>query len=193
MAAACATTAPPASSQLTAVGVAAAPVGFVEMCLADPEACGAQSGLALQPQVEMDAALWATVIKVNRGANRAIRYVPDQTFGNRDLWRIADSAGDCEDYALAKRAALLELGFPGASLRLATVFSRRTGHHAVLVLSTTDGDYVLDNNRDAILPWSDTDFAWVSVQSAESPMRWLRVASRGGVVADLSPEATAGG
>lgn len=191
---ACATTsAPPVSSSLVVSGEAAAPAGFLDFCMEDPGACGAATTMPIRPEVEMGEALWASVISVNRTANQAIRYLSDAAFGQPDVWRVAVTAGDCEDYALAKRAALVELGFPPSALRLATVYSRRTGHHAVLVLSTTDGDYVLDNTRDAILPWDDAGFAWVSVQSAEDPMQWRRVASNMKDMAHLSATATAGG
>jgi predicted transglutaminase-like cysteine proteinase len=191
---ACATTeAPPLSTSIVAAGPVAAPSGFLDLCLEQPEACGAETALPIRPQVEMNDELWAQVNRMNRDANRAIRYVSDANFGRPDVWRIATNAGDCEDYALAKRAAMMDVGFPATALRLATVYSRRTGHHAVLVLTTTDGDYVLDNTRDVILPWEQTQFAWVSVQSSGDPMQWLRVASRTGGMADVTVEATAGG
>lgn len=191
---ACATTATPSLSvPLMTATETNAPAGFLNFCLTDPSACGANTALPMRPQVEMTEELWAVVLRINREANHAIRYVSDQASGRQDVWTVATTTGDCEDYALAKRAALMDIGLPQSALRLATVYSRRTGYHAVLVVSTTNGDYVLDNTRDAVLPWTQTEFAWVSVQSADNPMQWHRVASRSSDMADLSMVATAGG
>lgn len=47
----------------------------------------------------------ALVDRVNRQVNGAMR--PQAEAGNADVWKIGGATGDCEDYALTKRAALL--------------------------------------------------------------------------------------
>ncbi|MDE2463225.1 MAG: transglutaminase-like cysteine peptidase, partial [Alphaproteobacteria bacterium] len=47
--------------------------------------------------------------------------------------------------------------------------------HAVLVVSTADGDYVLDNLRRDILPWNKTGYVYLSRMWAQSPTNWVKV------------------
>jgi predicted transglutaminase-like cysteine proteinase len=65
------------------------------------------------------------------------------------------------------------MGVPANRLLLATVHSRRYGPHAVLVLRLDDGDYVLDNLNDDILPWHATGYSFLKVQSPSQPRVWL--------------------
>ena len=57
-------------------------------------------------------------------------------------------------------------------LRIAVVDTPKYGRHAVLTVSTDEGDFVLDNMTDQILPWNATGYSWVSAQSHADPMRW---------------------
>ena len=45
--------------------------------------------------------------------------------------------------------------------------------HAVLTVSTDQGDYVLDNLDGEVLPWKQTDYVWVERQAANSPSKWV--------------------
>ncbi|MEL7029133.1 MAG: transglutaminase-like cysteine peptidase, partial [Pseudomonadota bacterium] len=103
-------------------------------------------------------------------------------YSRREYWTMpitltGGAAGDCEDYALEKRRALLELGWPAASLRLAVADSRWTGPHTVLVVVTTAGDFVLDNLSDQVKPWSKTPYEWRKRQSGVSDLDWRQVAT----------------
>lgn len=89
--------------------------------------------------------------RVNREVNTRVNYVADQTqYGEPELWREAVTAGDCEDYALAKFAALRVAGLNLWRLRLACVFVETGEYHAVLVVACEDGDWVLDNRFDEV-------------------------------------------
>jgi predicted transglutaminase-like cysteine proteinase len=106
--------------------------------------------------------------------NRAIRpLADDKHYGRLEFWTIpADGYGDCEDYALAKRARLIETGFPAGLLRLALVITPRGARHVVLTVSTSQGDYLLDSLFDQILPWDQAGYRWLMRQKTEDARGW---------------------
>src|SRR5262249_24562573 len=71
--------------------------------------------------------------------------------GVADLWSpplatLSSGRGDCEDYAIAKYAALRAAGTPDENLRLLLVRDRAVGQdHAVLAVRHADVWLVLDN------------------------------------------------
>ncbi len=87
--------------------------------------------------------LLAKLQQVNSQVNRAIRPVAER--GGRDLWQLNPASGDCEDFALSKRAALIRAGVPAGALRIGMTKTRRGQPHAVLLVKTSEGDFVLDN------------------------------------------------
>lgn len=78
-------------------------------------------------------------------------YVADiNNWGKSDYWSTPEEffehGGDCEDFAIAKYAALRSLGVPEDRLRIAIVHDREKDiPHAVLILYTDDGALLLDN------------------------------------------------
>ena len=94
---------------------------------------------------------------INQSVNLAIRYVSDSMqHGVADRWSsalasIATGQGDCEDYAIAKYAALTEAGFAAEDLRLVLVRDRAVREdHAVLAVHH-DGKWLIMDNRSALL------------------------------------------
>jgi len=147
-----------------AIAGSTGPLGYKLMCLKHPEECkgGGKS------KVIADAAIMATLKRVNASVNRSIRPRND---GAADVWTVGASAGDCEDYVLTKRRQLIRAGLPASSLRIAHVKTRRGQDHAVLVVRTSKGDLVLDNLTSAIKPMSQTGHRVISMQSA-NPRKW---------------------
>lgn len=141
-----------------------APMGYLLMCLQHPDECKSSGASTVSASDEV----LDTIKKVNASINRRIRPKAD---GNADVWSINVSAGDCEDYVLAKRKALIKAGIPSASLRIAAVKTRAGEGHAILIVNTSRGRIVLDNLTPAIKPLAQTGYRIVSVQSA-NPMRW---------------------
>jgi predicted transglutaminase-like cysteine proteinase len=95
---------------------------------------------------------------VNHAVNSAVRYMSDyQQHGVADLWSsalatFATGLGDCEDYAIAKYAALIEAGVPADELRIVLVRHLGLGEaHAVLAARSQDGWFVLDNLRTSVV------------------------------------------
>ena len=153
-------------SAMAAQPVAAngAPTGFLLMCMAHPEEC--RSGGA--PRVTASDEVLTTIRTINTAINTRIRPAPDAA---GDVWSIDVTSGDCEDYVLAKRKALIRAGLPAASLRIAAVTTRRGEGHAVLVVNTSRGRIVLDNLTSAIRPLAQTGYRIVSIQTA-NPYEW---------------------
>lgn len=141
-----------------------APLGYQLMCLKTPAECqgGGETNVAATTN------LMATLKRVNGHVNRSITPKRD---GGADVWSASATAGDCEDYVLAKRRALIKAGVPASSLRIAYVKTGRGEGHAVLIVKTKGKDLVLDNLTQAIRPLSQTGYRIISVQGA-NPRQW---------------------
>lgn len=150
---------------LVIVGYTLAPTGFYVLCANQPRQC---EPVAVRRPVairEIDA--------VNRRVNAAIRPQPEPP--GQDIWKVGGSAGDCEDYALAKRDALIAAGVGSANARLAVGVLPSGEHHAALIVSTRRGDFVLDNLTNGLRPLGQQSATSISVQSARGPRLWQRV------------------
>ena len=127
--------------------------------------------------------------RVNREVNRRVRPTSDQAqYGRVEYWTLPGKRGDCEDYALEKKRVLMQAGVRGDQLLLATALDRSGGAHAVLVLRTGSGDYVLDNLTDRIKPWGQTGYTFLRMQDPAAPQQW-RALFAGGIFAGNSPTA----
>lgn len=128
--------------------------------------------------VMSDDEIMALARITNARFNALIRYRTDEAvWGVEERWvrpfsQFRSRVGDCEDYALEKRAALLEAGVPSERLRMAVVWSRSTGIHAVLIVRTAEGDFVLDNAVSEIRRVDETGYEWRSVQSGSHLLAW---------------------
>lgn len=146
-----------------------APSAAIGLCTRYRWACGTSARNA-----HLSRAALSDSARVNRQVNRAVRSVSDRRqYGTTDYWALPSAgAGDCEDFALAKKLELIKRGYPPNRLLLATVHSRRTGAHAVLILRLDEGDYVLDSLHDDIRHWRSTGYTFLRVQSPTSPGTW---------------------
>ena len=119
---------------------------------------------------------------VNNLVNRFIKPVTDiDGFGVTENWRIPDISGtfgdigDCEDYALLKRKILSEQGFDYKKLSMSVVKQPDGTVHAILLVRTEFGDFVLDNLESDVKLWNDTPYKWVKKQSLDNPSIWVSV------------------
>jgi predicted transglutaminase-like cysteine proteinase len=78
---------------------------------------------------------------------------------------IAPASGDCEDYAVTKRAELLDRGWPARALLLSEVTTASGEHHMVLVVRTKSGDLVLDNLTHEVRLWFNVPYQSIRMQS----------------------------
>lgn len=150
---------------LVIVGYTLAPTGFYVLCAEQPRQC--------EPVAPRRPVALSEIDAVNRRVNAAIRPQPEPP--GRDIWKVGGSSGDCEDYALAKRDVLIAAGIGSANARLAVGVLPSGEYHAVLIVTTKSGNFVLGNLTNELRPLGRQNFAVVSVQSAWSPRLWQRV------------------
>lgn len=156
-------------------GAIRSPAGYLDYCTRRPDACAADRRPGGAPR-RADAAVMAELGSVNRALNRAIRAAPEAP--GSDRWTDDGTAGDCEDYALAKRRALVARGWAPDQLLIALARAPDGAPHAALIARTDRGDFVLDSLTDAVRRWDDADLAFTVRQSAGLPALWVRVAPR---------------
>jgi len=146
---------------------------------ADADAAKAVQPVIISPQI------MAMLNGVNRHVNDSIRYASARAlYGNEDYWTLPLEAGglragDCKDYVLEKRKALVEQGVPAADLSIAVVMLRTGVAHAVLLLATDHGELVLDSLSSWILPWNQPDYRWISRQAPGQQLVWVKVEQPG--------------
>lgn len=148
--------------------------------LRSPTSIGAStSEVEAAPTVVLSRENWALLNRVNRQVNRQIRQASDQTvFGQSDYWQAPtqDGAyGDCEDYVLAKRQALIEAGVPAAALSIAIVETRWGESHAVLLVAGDTGEVVLDSLSSWISRWDRVDYVWRERQAPGKIFEWVAI------------------
>lgn len=149
------------------------PVGYVDFCRNFPEECRPVGSDAAKALTERR---WQDLQEVNTFVNRIILPATDRDFhGVDEVWTLPETRGDCEDYVLLKRKWLVERGWPTGALLVTVVFDEVGDGHAVLLVRTNGGDYVLDNKIDAIRPWHETAYRFVKRQSVNDPNRWVSV------------------
>lgn len=128
--------------------------------------------------IVLDRAGWKLVNGVNRRINRSIRQTSDaRLYGVEDFWDVPHAGrGDCEDFVLAKREALIAAGVAAESLSIAIVETRWGESHAVLLLASDRGEYVLDSLTPWVLRWDRVDYAWKTRQRPGHPFDWVTAA-----------------
>ena len=83
-------------------------------------------------------------------------------YGVPEFWTVAGKFGDCEDYALAKRNALLNAGWPKDKLGLCVCYVNGEGH-CCLWVGTDKGSFILDNNYAFPMKPSELPYKWESM------------------------------
>ena len=118
--------------------------------------------------VAANAQLITLLRRVNGRVNGAISYRAEPL----DDWSINPRFGDCEDYALSKRSALIKMGLPGSALRIGITKTRRGEPHAVLVVMTDSGKLILDNRSGAVRELNQTEYR-LQATSGRSLTTWV--------------------
>lgn len=158
----------PAMSMASQEAGAAQPIeAWVDFCRSYPGECAVDLG---EPgTIRLDAATWRTIVEINARVNQAVRPATDwEAYGLADLWTFPTGGfGDCEDYQLLKRNLLVQAGLPRRAMRMTVVIDERDEGHAVLMLRTDRGDFILDNVHDAVLPWHDTGYVYVKREGSD--------------------------
>jgi predicted transglutaminase-like cysteine proteinase len=152
---------------------AKAPIGWIDFCNQQPRDCAATTTEARD--VVLSNKAWKDLVRVNKWVNDTIKPITDQEhWGVVEKWSYPDDGyGDCEDYALLKRRMLVEAGWPRQALLITVVRDKRGDGHAVLTVKTDKGEFVLDNQAEDVLLWSETGYRFVKRQSQEDPNVWV--------------------
>jgi predicted transglutaminase-like cysteine proteinase len=149
------------------------PPGFISFCLRFPGQCETRpeepSKVVLNDQTRR------SLQDINSRVNDAIwPESDDRHYGRPEYWTIpTDGYGDCEDYALTKRKALIDRRFPQRALRMAVANTPGGERHAVLIVATDRGDFVLDNLTNAVVERHQTPYIWIEEQDASNPRAWV--------------------
>jgi predicted transglutaminase-like cysteine proteinase len=145
------------------------PIGWVEFCARRAYAAECAVDPSEPEKVELTPKLWRLVTGVNTRVNKEIEPITDMDhWGVVERWDLAeDGKGDCEEYVLIKRKRLAEAGVPRRALRAVVVIDEENAGHAVLMLRTDKGDFILDNKRNAVLAWHQTGYVYVKRESQD--------------------------
>jgi predicted transglutaminase-like cysteine proteinase len=154
-----------------------APMAYTQFCLRYPGECRTRKLFRGGP-VRLSVAKRIELAGVNDAVNAGI--VPQANLQGLagEVWLIGPDRGDCNDYAVTKRHALMQRGWPARALLLSEVVTTSGEHHLVLVVRTSEGDLVLDNLTDKIKPWFRTRYQWVRMQMPGVSKLWTTIASR---------------
>ena len=109
--------------------------------------------------IQLTHKIYRFIRDINSKWNDEIQYFSDQEiYGLIDKWAIPeDGCGDCEDIALAKQASLSEMDIPSF---IATCWTETGIYHAVLIVPTDRGDFVLDNRYPYVMKPSELEYKW---------------------------------
>jgi predicted transglutaminase-like cysteine proteinase len=142
------------------------PTGFQVMCVLHPGEC--RGGGASKVTLTDD--LMALLERVNAQINSAIVPVRED---DRDIWSPGAARGDCEEYVLAKRRALIRAGIPASAMSYVYAL-RNGGGHAILAVHTSGGSFALDNMSARVKPLGRTGYRIMSL-SGPDPKVWRRL------------------
>jgi predicted transglutaminase-like cysteine proteinase len=181
VAAALATTAMPAQAGaaserplFVSIGASArAPIGWIEFCGEHPRECDVTPLEARDVVLTQKA--WKDLLRINKWVNDKIKPMTDmEHWGVVERWDYPDDGyGDCEDYVLLKRKMLMQAGWPRQALLITVVRDTKGDGHAVLTVKTDKGEFILDNQEEQILLWSETSYRFVKRQSQTDPNVWI--------------------
>ena len=130
------------------------------LCDGDRERCVSPAALQLLTIVDVARAREgrARLGEINRAINLAIRPMSDLAqHGAVDVWSsplatFTSGAGDCEDYAIAKFAALRLAGISPEDLRIVVMHDTIGGEDHAVAAARLDGHWLmLDNRRMAMI------------------------------------------
>ena len=149
------------------------PIGWTDFCAQLPREC---DGRPLEARdVVLSQKAWKDLERINKWVNDTIKPMTDMDhWGVIERWSYPDDGyGDCEDYVLLKRRMLMQAGWPRQALLITVVRDLKGEGHAVLTVKTDKGEYILDNQEEQILLWSETSYRFVKRQSQTDQNVWV--------------------
>lgn len=171
------------SSFLTILDKPYAVNGHADFCARNKFECVAPiGGNVYLPATEK---LLTILNTVNRSVNARIKPMADNTQYGGEYWTVPEARedgtlrGDCDDYTMTKRK-ILESVLPKESLSVAFLDIYKKGvykdSHAVLVVHTLKGDYILDNLSDDLkFPGDNPTYVFRGITDPHDQKKWWRV------------------
>ncbi|MGV3575540.1 MAG: transglutaminase-like cysteine peptidase [Devosia sp.] len=149
------------------------PVGHLDFCRTRPNEC--QANPTVEAAVTLTETNWQQLVSINAQYNQSVIPVTDQElYQVEEFWTYPTNGyGDCEDYVLVKRRALMEAGWSPSTLLISVVRQTNGSGHAVLLVRTDRGDLVLDNQASEILVWNETPYLYLKRQSQAHAGQWV--------------------
>ncbi len=162
------------------------PIGWVEFCADNPADC--KGGPTQARDIVMTQTAWKDMLRVNRYVNETVKPMTDQEhWGVIEKWSYpTDGYGDCEDYVLMKRKLLIDAGWPREALLITVVRDKKGEGHAVLTVKSDKGEFVLDNQNEDVVAWTETGYRFVKRQSQSDPNVWVSLGDSRPAVATAS-------
>lgn len=168
------------SSSISFGPVTPTPRGYYDLCRRDGRLCRPTRSRGVLTTktgiVVLTSDRLRDLAAVNASVNRELSPRSDASlYGVGDRWEADARAGDCEDFALAKRMRLIRAGWPSAAALVALARTHRGEEHAVLIARTDRGDLVLDNLTNEIRGWRRASLRLTSIQSPDSAWNWHKL------------------
>ncbi|MGR6430825.1 transglutaminase-like cysteine peptidase [Rhizobium sp. PAMB 3182] len=161
-------------ANMLTTGATNPPIGHYEFCKSHGNECkphGRDPGPML-----LTESTWKEILQVNYTVNTQIQPMTDEEiYGVEERWAYPTTVGDCEDFVLLKRKMLMQAGISEDDLLITVVLQPNGEGHAVLTVRTDRGDFILDNMRNKVLLWSDTEYTFIKRQASDNPGRWVRL------------------
>ncbi len=147
------------------------PFAYIQFCVHHRSACQATQGhlkMANARDVHLTPVLSQQLVRINAQVNATIVARAD---AGADQWSVGGRYGDCEDYALTKRAKLIAAGWPSRALSVTVVKTASGQGHAILSVHTSGGVLVLDNLSSVVKHINQVPYRLVSMQG-DTPLQW---------------------
>lgn len=155
-------------------GAANPPIGHYEFCKINTTEC--RPTAADRGPMTLTEERWRAMLDVNFTVNTEVTPMTDmEIYGVEERWAYPTTVGDCEDFVLEKRRRLIGRGFSPSDLLITVVLQPSGEGHAVLTVRTDRGEFVLDNMRNKVLLWSETEYTFLKRQASDNPGRWVKI------------------
>ena len=127
-------------------------------------------------EIAFSAELLQVLARVNASVNRrfACEASDKELFGVEEFWTYPeDGVGDCEDAVILKREELVRHGLPRGAMTIALVYHRSIpSAHAVLLVETSAGTFLLNSVVDDVGPWHGAPYNFEARERPDG--RWER-------------------
>jgi predicted transglutaminase-like cysteine proteinase len=159
----------PLSTEMSYGDFVPAPAAWFNLLRQHPELDPQSTPMA---SVNLTPARAALLMKVNKEVNREVSYRAD---AGSDVWTVGGREGDCEDIAIRKLAVLTQVhGVSRGALTLAACRLDYSRGHAVLLVHSDSGVYVMDSLTSRVAPWRSLPYSWTAREEPGAPFRLWR-------------------